>query len=114
MSVHRTALAFTPTTAGDIFLTATTNRTVTYPGLRLTFIRGPGPLADDPKFLTVRSSSRPRAFLENLSATRSSSRTRVLPIEDLEQRLEQILHVEGELTLNQLRGRARQIARLIP
>jgi fido (protein-threonine AMPylation protein) len=107
---HRTALAFTPTTAGEIFLTATTNRTVTYPGLRLTFIRGPGPLADDPKFLTVWSSSRPRAFLENLSITRPGSRTRLLPIEDLEQRLEQILQVEGEPALNQLRDRARQIA----
>jgi len=107
---HRTALAFTPTPAGEIFLTATTNRAVTYPGLRLTFIRSPGPLAGDPKFLTVRSSSRPRAFLENLSTTRPSSRTRILPIEDLEQRLEQILHVEGEPALNQLRDRARQIA----
>jgi hypothetical protein len=107
---YRTALAFTPTAAGEIFLTATTNRVVHYPGLRLTFLRGPGPLADDPKFLTVRSSSRPRAFLENLSTTRPGSRTRILPIEDLEQRLEQILHVEGEQALNQLRDRARQIA----
>ena len=107
---HRTALEFTPTAAGEIFLTATTNRVVRYPGLRLTFLRGPGPLADDPKFLTVRSSSRPRAFLENLAVSRAGSRARILPIEELEQRLEQILHVEGEQALNQLRDRAREIA----
>ncbi|HEX7838773.1 MAG TPA: Fic family protein [Kofleriaceae bacterium] len=108
---HRTAFEFTPTSGGEIWLTATTNRVVSYPGLRLRFVRGPGPLADDPKFLTIRSSSRARAFLENLATTRPSSRTRVLPIADLEQRLEQILQVEGERALNELRDRARRIAR---
>lgn len=107
---HRTALEFTPTTDGEVFLTSTTNRDVRYPGLRLRFMRGPGPLADDPKFLTVRASSRARAFLENLATTRATVRTRALPRDDLEQRLEQILHVEGEAGLHSLRDRARQIA----
>lgn len=107
---HRTALEFTPTAGSEIWLTATTNRVVSYPGLRLRFVRGPGPLPDDPKFLTLRSSSRPRAFLENLATTRPGSRTRAIPIADLEQRLEQILHVEGEQALNELRDRARRIA----
>jgi hypothetical protein len=59
--------------------------------------------------LTIRSSSQPRAFLENLSA-RSSSRSRVLPIEQLEDRLEQLLHLGGRLELDKLRDRARVIA----
>lgn len=108
---HRTALEFRPSPRGEIFLTASTNREIRYPGLRLRFVRGPDPLPDDPKFLTLRSSSRTRAFLENLSTTHPGTRTRVLPRRDLEQRLEQILHVEGEPALQQLRDRAREIAR---
>jgi len=107
---HRTALEFKPTPGGEIWLTSTTNRVVSYPGLRLRFVRGPGPLPDDPRFLTLRSSSRARAFLENLAIARPSSRTRPVPAADLEQRLEQILHLEGETALGALRDRARQIA----
>ena len=108
---HRTALEFKPSPDGEIFITATTNRRVAYPGLTLCFARGPGPLADDPKFLTMRSSSQPRALLENLSTTRRGSRPRTAPIEEVEKRLEQILRVEGEAGLGQVAERARQIAR---
>jgi hypothetical protein len=106
---HRTALEFIPSPAGEIFITSRTRRDVVYPGLVLKFVRGPGPLSDDPPFLRIRSSSQARAFLENLS-TRSSSRSRVLPIEQLEQRLEQLLHLGGEAALTQLRDRAREIS----
>lgn len=105
---HRTALEFIPDADGEVFITAPTRRNVIYPGLILRFVHGPGPLSDDPAFLTVRSSSQARAFLENLS-TRSSG-GRVLPIEQLEQRLEQLLHLGGEAELNKLRDRAREIA----
>jgi hypothetical protein len=108
---HRTALEFKPSPDGEVILTASTNRTVKYPGLTLRFVRGPGPLPDDPRFLTIRSSSQPRALLENLSATRRGARPRTVPIEDVEQRLEQILRVDGEAGLNQLRDRAKEIAR---
>lgn len=106
---HRTALEFRPNPAGEIFINASSNREVNYPGLVLKFIRGPGPLSDDPKFLTNRCSSLPRAFLENLSTGRSS-KSRVLPIEKLEARLEKVLHVGGEVAINNLRERAREIA----
>lgn len=106
---HRTALEFRPSPAGEIFINASSDRVVSYPGLVLRFIRGPGPLNDDPKFLTIRSSSLPRAFLENLS-TRRSSRSRVLAIEEVEARLEKILRFGGEAELNRLRDRAREIA----
>jgi hypothetical protein len=107
---HRTALEFIPDAAGQIFITAATRRTVTYPGLILRFVEGPGPLPDDPPFLTLRCSSQARAFLENLS-TRSASGSRVLPIDRLEHRLEQLLHLGGEPELNKLRDRAHEIAR---
>lgn len=106
---HRTALEFRPSPAGEIFINASSNRDVKYPGLVLKFIRGPGPLSDDSKFLTVRTSSLPRAFLENLSTGRAS-KSRVLPVEELEARLEKILHVGGEGEINILRDRAREIA----
>jgi len=107
---HRTALEFVPTPAGEIFLTAARTREVVYPGLALKFIRGPGPLADDPPFLSIRSSSQPRALLETLSAGSISS-SRGLPIEQVEARLEQLLHLTGEAELHKLRDRARVIAR---
>jgi hypothetical protein len=106
---HRTALDFRPSPDGEIFITARANREVRYPGLVLKFVRGPGPLPDDPPFLNIRCSSQARAFLENLS-THAAARSRVLPIERLEARLEQILHLGGEAELNQLRDRAREIA----
>ncbi len=106
---HRTALEFRPSPTGEIFINANSSREVKYPGLVLKFIRGPGPLRDDPPFLTFRASSVPRAFLENLSKGRLYE-SRVLPVEDVEARLEQILHVNGEAELNSLRDRARAIA----
>jgi hypothetical protein len=106
---HRTALEFMPSPRGEVFITGAAHREVRYPGLVLKFIRGPGPLPDDPKFLTLRSSSLPRALLENLT-TRASARSRVLPIEQLEARLEQILHTSGEAELGTIRDRAREIA----
>jgi fido (protein-threonine AMPylation protein) len=107
---HRTALEFRPTADGEIWLTSSTNRTVSYPGLQLRFVRGPGPLADDPKVAGLRSSSRARAVLENLATTHPSSRTRSIAMGDLEHRLEQILHLDGEPALRELRDQARQIA----
>jgi hypothetical protein len=107
---HRTALEFSPNPQGEVFITASANRKVTYPGLTLKFVRGPRPLPDDPTFLTIRSTSLPRALLENLSA-RKSAQPRVLPIEKLEARLEQILFASGESEINKIRDRAREIAR---
>ena len=106
---HRTALEFKPGPDGEVFITASTNRRVHYPGLTLHFVRGPDALPDDPPFLSLRSSSLARAFLENLS-TRARDRVRTLPREMVEARLEQILHVGGEAELQAIRERAREIA----
>src|SRR6266545_5414292 len=63
---YRTALEYVPSPEGVVFLTSSTNRRLSYPGLTLEFIRGPGPLADDRPFLDLHASSVPRALLENL------------------------------------------------
>ena len=107
---YRSAIEYRPTPEGDLYLTANTNRIVRYPGLNLHFIRGPEPLKEDTVFLRFRASSFPRALLENLSSTKASAQ-RTLPVEELEQRLETILQIEGEKELNSVRDHARKIAR---
>lgn len=89
-------------------VTSGTNRIVNYPGLRIHFVRGPGPLADDVRFLGAHASSLPRALLENLSRTRGSPKNVSLAV--IERRLEQALREGGEAELDRLRDRAREIA----
>lgn len=108
---HRSALELKPTQEGALYLTSTTNRRVEYDGLTLVFGRGHAPRDDDPRFAGVPMSSRARAFLENLSTPRGSSRDRMLPRVEVENRLEEILRVEGEAALLALRDHARTIAR---
>ena len=107
---HRSALEYRPSPRGEIVLTGTTNRELRYPGLTLRFVRGPGPLDDDPPFLAFRASSLSRALLENLQVTRRRADL-ALPMEDIEKRLEELVAVKGEPELNRLRDRSRQIAR---
>lgn len=105
---HRSAIELAPSPDGELFLTSSTNRDVTYPGLRLRFVRGPAALEDDTKLLHFRASSLARALLENLSTRHRDDRA--LPVAKLEERLEKVLHVDGDAGLNQLRDRAREIA----
>jgi len=107
---HRTALEYVPSPEGIVFLTGNTNRRLSYPGLTIEFIRGPGPLADDPAFLALRASSVPRALLENLRAEPRTSTPRTVSIDDIERRLEQLLLGGGEEQLNRVRDRAREVA----
>lgn len=103
---HRSALEFKPTKENKIFLTSNTNREARYPGLTLVFIRGPQALKEDKNFLNFKSSCLERALLENLS----SAADRCLPSEEVENRLERILHQQGEEGLNQLRDQAHLIS----
>ena len=105
---HRSAIELAPSPDGELFLTSNTNREVTYPGLRLRFVRGPAALEDDTRLLHFRGSSLARALLENLSTRHRDDRA--LPVAKVEERLEKVLHVDGESGLNQLRDRAREIA----
>lgn len=107
---HRTALEYLPSPDGIVFLTAKTNRRLSYPGLTIEFVRGPDPLPDDRPFLGLRASSLPRALLENLKDDPRSSTRRTVPIEYIEGRLEQLMRDGGEDELNRVRDRAREIA----
>ncbi len=108
---YRSAMEFTPSPDGTIYLTSGTTRVVSYPGLRISFLRGPAPLEDDGNFLSnLRSSSLPRACLENLRPLRSTNKKRIWPREQLESRLEEYLRINGENFINTLRDRAKEIA----
>ncbi len=109
---YRSALEFRPTKQGEVFLIGSTNRTISYPGLKLSFVRGPGVLETDPLILGIRSSSMARAILDNLSSTKRTLH-RSLTVEEIEGRLETLLEARGESDLNKLRDQARNISKKI-
>ena len=106
---YRSALEFKPSDKQKIILTGGTNRTITYPGLTLHFVRGPTPLASDPPFLGFRTSSLARAFLENISLDQRT-KWRNLTESEIELRLYAILQARGESELMALREQSRIVA----
>lgn len=109
---HRSALEYSPTDTGDIFLTHTHNRKVELPGVTLNIMRGPGATEGDNLFTDgLYVSGQERALLENLQESRKvGGASKTMPLPEIEEKLDQIARVKGEDGLNQLRDRARQIA----
>jgi hypothetical protein len=112
MLSHRSALEFTPTSAGHIFLTYTYTKRINLPGITIRFMAGHGPIqGDHPLSGQLYVSQLERALLENMQVSRQpvpESKTITLP--ELEERLEQVVRVKGETGLNELRDRAKEIA----
>ena len=106
---HRSALEYKPSPENKIILTGATNRQVVYPGLTLHFLRGPKAQRDDLQFAGFRVSSAARAYLENFSTTKATS-WQSLSITELENKLESLLQVKGEKTLNEIRDAAIKIS----
>lgn len=109
---HRSAFEFRPTKSGQLFLTTTYTKKVKLPGIILQFLQGPVAIEGDNKFsggLFV--SQKARAFLENLQATKKiGSESKCLSLPEIEERLEQIIRINGENEINSLRDRARVIS----
>jgi len=109
---HRSALEFKPTSTGHLFLTYKYTRKTELPGITIHFLEGSGPLkGDNPLSGELYASQRERAFLENLQISRRpgpDSKTLTFP--EIEERLEQIIRVNGEEELNKVRDQARLIA----
>lgn len=109
---HRSALEFKPTSSGHLFITYTYTKKIELPGLTLRFMEGPPPVEGDNSFngeLFV--SQKERAFLENLQVSRQpgpDSKTITLP--ELEDKLEQVIKVNGEEGLNGIRDKARVLS----
>ncbi len=109
---HRSALEFQPTSTNQIFLTYTYTKKTRLPGLVIRFLKGHGPIEGD-NLLSgdVYASQRERAFLENLQTSRKSGPdSKTLTYSEIEERLDQIVRVNGEAELNILRDRARDIS----
>ncbi len=108
---HRSALEFKPTEQGSLYLTYKYTKKISLPGITLHLLKGPGPIAGDNAFMgELYVSQQPRAFLENLQQARQNRDSKVVPRQDLENRLERMLQVNGEDVLNGLRDEARRIA----
>lgn len=109
---HRSAFEYRPTSSGDVFLTYNYERRIKLPGVTLNMMTGPSSLPDDLQFVEgLYVSGKTRAILENLQSSRRpgpSSKTLTLP--EVEEKLEQIVKIQGEDALNALRDSARDIS----
>ena len=108
----RTALENQPAEDGSVFLISNKKRDVELPGLTFRPRKGPGPLDNDKPFVGgSRLSSTPRAYLENMRASRAREGVaRTLSRAELEARLDNIIRQQGEDAVNRLRDEARAIA----
>jgi len=109
---HRSAFEFEPTNEGHIFLTYSYTKKVNLAGIILRFLEGHKALPGDNLISGgLYASQRARAFLENLQPSKNvSGSSKCLTITTIESKLEQIIRVNGEEELNNIRDRAREIA----
>ncbi len=109
---HRSAFEFKPTSSGQLFVTYTYTKKVKLPGVTIRFMDGSAAIDGDTNFSSeLMVSQKERAFLENLQVSRRpgpDSKTLTFP--QIEEKLEQIIRVNGEDELNRLRDRAREIS----
>lgn len=109
---HRSALEFKPTSTNQIFITYKYTRKAELPGVTIRFLEGNGPIdGDNPISGQLFVSQKERALLENLQESRKpgpDSKTLTYP--EIEERLEEIIRVNGEEELNKVRDKARLIA----
>ena len=110
---HRSAFEFAPTATGQIFLTYTYTRKAQLPGITVRLLAGNKPIKGDTIFSgELYLSQRERALLENMESSRKpgpDSKTLTYP--EIEEKLEQIIRVNGEDELNAVRDKARKIAK---
>ncbi len=109
---HRSALEFEPTSAGHIFVTYTYTKKIKLPGITIRFMKGSGPIDGDNLFSgELFVSQQARAFLENLQVSRQQGpESKTLTLPEIEAKLEQIVRVNGEDGINQIRDNSRVIA----
>lgn len=109
---HRSAFEYKPTGTGDLFVTSTYSRKIKLPGLTVNLMKGPAAIDGDNLFTDgLYVSQRERAFLENFEESRNTDQaSKTLSLSEIEDKLEQIVRVNGEAALNEVRDRAREIA----
>lgn len=109
---HRTAFEFAPTAKGQVFVTYKYTKKVKLPGITIRFLEGVSAIKGDTSFSgKLMVSQRERALLENLQVSRKTGAdSKTLDYPQIEEKLEQIIRVNGEEELNVVRDRAREIS----
>ena len=110
---YRSALEVRPSEKGNLYLSYTYTDNISLGDIQLKFIKGAGPLAQDNRLNgDLYMASLERACLENLRRSRAGAdgERRALAAAAIEERLMNILRIEGEAGLNAFRDRARDIA----
>ena len=109
---HRSAFEYEPTSSGQLFLTYKYTRKATLPGITIRFLEGTGAIeGDNPLSGELYTSQQERAFLENLQTSRKlGADSKTLSFPEIEERLEQVIRVNGEEELNKLRDQAKLIS----
>ena len=110
---YRTALEGGPTKSGEVFLSGPYSRKVKLPGLTVTVLKGPLAGEEDKPFMeNLFMASEPRAFLENLQISRPRGEfAKTITRKELEDRLDRILRLRSEKAINDLRDKAREVAK---
>ena len=109
---HRSAYELRPTESGDIYLTYTYSKNVNLPGITVHLMKGPLGTDNDMPFIeNLFISSAERRALENLQKGRARlTVSKCLPRTYIEEMLQRMLQVNGEVGLNTFRDKARSIA----
>lgn len=112
---HRSAFEFKPTATDQIFVTYSYTRKIKLPGVTINFLEGKGPVEGDNKiFGELYASSKERAFLENLQITKKAGPdSKTLSIPQIEEKLDDILRINGEDGLNTIRDKARELSKML-
>lgn len=109
---HRSAFEFQPTISGHIFLTYSYTKKISLPGVTIQFLEGHEPIDGDNILVgELYVSQKERAVLENLQSTKKvGSNSKCLSLPEIEEKLEQIIRINGEDEINKFRDKARIIA----
>ncbi len=110
----RTALENSPATDGSVFIISSKKRNTELPGLVFNPRKGHEPLESDLPFINdLWISSEPRALLENIrpSRARKGDVSRTLSREEMEEKLDKLFRLKGADHVNQIRDKAREIAK---
>lgn len=109
---HRSAFEFQPTKDDNIYITYSYTKNVKLPGVTLCFIEGSKHIDGDNAISgELYVSQKPRAFLENLQTTKKvGPASKCLTLPEIEEKLEQIIRVNGDAEINKLRDKAKEIA----
>lgn len=112
---HRSAFEFKPTATNQIFVTYSYTRKIKLPGVTINFLEGKGAVEGDNKlFGELYVSSKERAFLENLQITKKAGPdSKTLSIPQIEEKLDDILRINGEDGLNSIRDKARELSKML-